>query len=124
DELLGSVSYGGEEHMIEPLRHFDPTAPGDLFVVYRIGDMIVGSGVGCGNSEIGELVDRHDLGAPKDITACQTARIALAADYSFVNWRGSVAAAETRMIDLLNIVDGRYMDPRIEISYLLVATFL
>jgi len=124
DELLGSVSYGDLEYMIEPLRHFDPAAPMDLFVVYRVEDMIAGSGVECGNSGIAELVDGYDLGAPKDITACQTARIALAADYSFVSWRGGVAAAETRMIDLLNIVDGRFMDPRIEISHLLVATFL
>src|SRR5690606_32567607 len=110
---------------IEPLSHFSATAPADQFVVYTLADVIAGSGVSCGNTEMGHLAGDIQPVAPKGGDRdCMLADIALAADGSMVTFMGSVTGAETRMIDILNWVDGRYQDPRIEIAYRLVTTFI
>jgi len=121
--LVGSLHYGGEEYMIEAVSAFDRDAPHDLYVVYNVRDIIGPVGAMCGSHGVdGEVIDNGS--GDRDIQACAMARIAIATDFSMLNWLGSIDAVQARLITLLNIVDGRYRDSRIEIAYQLVTTFI
>jgi len=125
DAVLGMILHDGEEYFIEPLAHFSPSAPADLVVVYRSHDVIADPNATCGSDEMAGLADDIGAAAPKDRDRdCQLADIALAADGSMVTFMGNVPAVETRLIDLLNWVDGRYQDPAIQIAYRLATIFI
>lgn len=124
DALLGNVVIGDEEFFLEPLWQVIGGAGDDRYVLYRLADVITDADARCGVTDMA-MIDRptqeEDLrgGDP-----CRLARIGLAADGSMVTFLGNTAAVQTRMLDILNWVDGKYQEPAINIAYQVVATFI
>ncbi|MCW5900119.1 MAG: PKD domain-containing protein [Flavobacteriales bacterium] len=127
DALLGRIVADGEERFIEPLHHFTRGAPDGRIVVYTMDDVKGAENATCGVTHMQDLVRDMPLEDDSDAKGgqtCKLANIALAADGSMVNWMGSVAQVETRVLDILNWVDAKYQEPSINIRYQLVALFI
>lgn len=120
DAIAGTVRQEGSTLFIEAVQEFVSGAPAGWFVVYDEKDILDNKGL-CGNSETGEAVIPGTNATP---AAVKKTEIALAADNSFVVNRGSIAAAQTRMIDALNALQVWYCNNNLDITYVLTETFI
>lgn len=121
--LIGNVNVDGEDHFMEPLAHLLGGTPDGRHVIYRLQDVITDPELQCGVAAASDLADPGAV-MLRNGEQCRTAFIAIAADGSMVEWLGSVAAVQDRIIDLLNWVDGKYQEPTIGIAYQLLTVFI
>lgn len=121
--ILGMVVVDGHEFFLEPLAHITSGKPDDRYVLYRLEDVRHDGGGQCGVTQMDDIV-QEEPGTDRGGNDCRLARIAIAADGSMVNFLGSVAAVQTRVLDILNWVDGKYQEPSINIAYQLAALFI
>ncbi len=127
DAFLGHIVDGEQEFFIEPLHHFTGAAPDERIVLYTLDDVVGSHGAECGVTHMEDMMRDLGLeeeGAAKGGEECRLANIGLAADGSMVNWLGSVAAVEDRVLDIMNWVDGKYQESVINIRYQIVALYI
>ena len=125
-KLTGVVLQGGEELFFEPAQKYMASSDSNLYVVYKGTDVIAAEEATCGMGEAKETLEKINGEKIEYATTdkgCIQVEIAIAADYSFVEQQGSVNAAETRIINILNLVNGFYSPAPLEIEYKLVETF-
>jgi PKD repeat protein len=115
--IAGSINDNGTGYYIEPVRSFDRNAAEDIFVVYTSKDVRPVPGAMCGAEEAVQLSKSIQQENTTQALACKLTEIALACDFSFVVNQGSVDAATTRMIAVLNLVEGLYSPTPLEIEY-------
>ena len=118
------IHSGKEEYFIEPLSVYDPMAPAYQYLIYSNNDIVEGSELTCGAEQMNQIsyaAARNDHSASAE---CTTVDIALAADSWVVNLLGSVPATETRLLDILNWVEGKFMEPGVLIDFNLTTTFI
>jgi len=124
EALLGNVVMGEEEYFLEPLWQVIGGAADDRYVVYRLSDVIANTDARCGVTDMELVESPEDNEALRGGNPCRLARISLAADGSMVSFLGSAAAVQTRMLDILNWVDGKYQEPAVNIAYQVVAIYI
>lgn len=126
---------------LEPLDHFQPGAPEGAHAVYLERDALPEPGAACGLASRrpgglplprrgnpafpGSPLDGGLITAPVPLPErsaagssaepCALVEVAVAVEYSMVLGLGSAAAAEKRINDIYNMVDGLYQDPRINV---------
>lgn len=121
--ILGMLLVDGQELFIEPLAHITAGATDDRYVLYRLDDVRHDGDARCGVTQMEDIV-QGEPNTDRGGNDCRLARIAIAADGSMVNFLGSVASVQTRVLDILNWVDGKYQEPSINIAYQLAALFV
>lgn len=121
--LMGCLMAGDEDHFIEPLAHITGGMQDDRYVVYRMQDVILASGVSCGVTSMQEIAAPREGGA-RGGDDCRLANIAIAADGSMTAFLGGTTGVQNRVNDILNWVDGKYQEPSIAIAYQLVTLFI
>ncbi len=135
DNVEGLVITDGERFFLEPARSVSGKANADEFVFYRSGDVIGAAGE-CGVTladEVAAEAERtHDRATADDasasnalnpiptLTPMRIVRLATDADAEYVAAFGGAAAATTRIINVMNQVDGIY---QIEIGVTFQITF-
>ena len=128
DFLYGYVDNGDEAVYIEPLRHFDATAPADAFVVYEELDVVPNSGTTCAALETGERmpeVDPHEGGDERGVFACKELELAIASDYSMYQKYNGIAGTENHNLGVMNNVNGDYSSAFVhQISFAIVEQYI
>ena len=131
--IQGSIKEGNETYFIEPLSRYAEGADENIIIVYNTSDVIQPEEALCGvtadfiknhghNHQGGTYVHK---GSEREETGnCKTAKIALAADGSMTLTHGSVANVEAYILDVMNIVEGFYLDTDINIAYEVVDIFI
>jgi PKD repeat protein len=125
-QLTGVILQGEEEIFFEPASKYLSTIDTNAYILYKGSDIIAESEVKCGMAEVKETlqdIERDQIQYATAATGCVEVEIAIAADYSLVLQQGSVDAAETRIINILNLVNGFYSPAPLEIEYKLSETF-
>jgi len=124
DALLGNLVVGDEEYFLEPLWQVIGGEADDRYVVYRLSDVITDGDARCGVTDMEVIAEPEEGESLRGGNPCRLARIALAADGSMVTFLGSAAAVQTRMLDILNWVDGKFQEPAINIAYQVVSIYI
>ncbi|MFZ1694384.1 MAG: PKD domain-containing protein [Flavobacteriales bacterium] len=124
DALMGNLVIGDEEYFLEPLWQVIGGEADDRYVVYRLSDVIADADAHCGVTDMHLIEEAEGDDGMRGGNPCRLARIALAADGSMVTFLGSAAAVQTRMLDILNWVDGKYQEPAVNIAYQVVAIYI
>ncbi len=122
DRFEGVVFTPGDWHYIEPLRNYLPSAETAELVVYKHSDIRPGQRWRCGvPHRLQEGRDRLEArAAATDTTTTYKVEIATEADYEFVQYWGSAAAANREIRTILNQVEGIYeteLKLKLEIVY-------
>lgn len=123
DRFEGVVFTPGDWHFIEPLRNFLPSAEATELVVYRHSDIKPGREWRCGLSKLKRgihQVDPETVQAARDTTTTYAVELATEADYEYVQYWGSAAAANREIRAILNQVEGVYeteLKLKLEIVY-------
>ena len=111
DRFEGVVFTSGDWHYIEPLRNYLPNAEAAELVVYKHSDIKPGQEWRCGVSKLRQGINQVDQAAVQaalDTTTTYTVEIATEADYEYVQYWGSSAAANQEIESILNRVEGVY----------------
>lgn len=125
-KLMGVILQGDEEIFFEPAQKYMTSSDTNLYVVYKGTDVITTGEATCGMGEVKETLEKIKSNKTAYATTdagCIEVDIAIAADYSFLQQQGGINAAETRIINILNLVNGFYSPAPLEIEYKLVETY-
>lgn len=119
DNLLsGLVKDGESEFFIEPVSRYREDAPSGWHVVYNVDEVISTPEKLCGAEQLEKADDLlHTLDVRASGESCAKAKIALAADSSMVHKFGSSESVEDEILDIFNVVQSRYADPEVNITY-------
>ena len=133
ERVTGYVLNRGTKLFVEPLVIFDPEADKSIHLIYtaedsRVSHMDNHKSPMTKEREHGELLGPCDSCSPTGlqktraatVQPCMVADLSFALDYSMVTGFGSIEAAEARVLTILNMVNGRYADPDINITHELV----
>jgi hypothetical protein len=122
DFMSGFIQKNGECYFIEPVKDFDKNASNHLFVMYNSKDVKTGSN--CAVTSAQKTINK--IGQPdptqstsRDIAACASTEIAIAATNDFVTKYGGASATQTKVISQLNTVNGLYAQAAVDIKYVL-----
>ena len=108
----GVIITPNELYYFEPLRHFSRSASANEYIAYTSSDVMPGAHGAC--ATVGEKVQTEFASlSPKAHEAVQTsslrqAELATEADYEYVSFFGSSAAANAEILSIMNQVDGLY----------------
>jgi PKD repeat protein len=128
--ILGFFDAGeGDRTFVEPMDFIDRRLPIQAHAIYKQSDLDIPKGAGCGNqgpleklllpAHLGQSLLPKTSGASSALNVsvenCALVEVAVAAEYSMFKAYGSAAAVEKRITDIMNMVEGLYEDPRINI---------
>jgi len=109
-KIEGVIITPEERYYVEPRRNYSDLASASDYVFYRGSDVIEGALGACGatmdsklRGEIGRLAGEGLLDAGN-----RQVELATEADFDYVNYFGSSAAANTEILNIMNQVDGLY----------------
>ena len=109
---------------IEPLSNYLPDSESTETVIYKESDIRHVRGVSCGVSSLHHRLPkkapRIENKAAVDTTTYYTAEVATEADYEYVQTIGSTQKANSRILSILNKIEGVYEDElrlRLEVVY-------
>ncbi|HXM36722.1 MAG TPA: M12 family metallo-peptidase, partial [Pyrinomonadaceae bacterium] len=131
EKIEGVIITSDERYYVEPRRNYSELTDGPLatgggsaklssatdYVFYKGSDVIEGAEGVCGTTmdgklkaEIGRLAPEAALKANETFLATGNRQVELAteADFEYVNYFGSSAAANTEILNIMNQVDGLY----------------
>lgn len=125
DYISGFIQQNGEYFFIEPLSNFDKNSSAQLVVVYNAKDVKNDSQLGCGVTEAKKIIEKTGSPVPYQphvagIAACALTELAIAATADFVTKYGGATATQTKVLSQLNVVNGLYAQPAVDIKYTLV----
>ena len=122
--LEGAIITGTDKFFIQPARSLSKTAPADEFVFYSATDVedTDETDESCGVTLADEIAARQEMAAAAtdgtDVTSelnsvppvspMSIVRLATDADAEYVNGLGGVDAANNRILQIMNVVDGIY----------------
>jgi Metallo-peptidase family M12/Calx-beta domain/Domain of unknown function (DUF4214)/Reprolysin family propeptide len=112
EKIEGVIITPTERYYVEPLRNYMPTAKDTDYVFYKSADVIEGAHGACAtmaaklNAEVERLASRANQ--PLTATSLRQVDFASEADYEYVTYFGSSAAANTEILNIMNQVDGLY----------------
>ncbi len=113
DKVEGVIITADEFYYVEPLRNFDKAAAPNDYALYKSSDVIAGARGSCAaildarlQSEVVQLAPRASQAMAA--TTLRQADLATEADYDYVSYFGSSAAANAEILGIMNQVDGVY----------------
>ncbi|MBT8230471.1 MAG: hypothetical protein KJO50_09435, partial [Bacteroidia bacterium] len=104
--IYGYIRYGETMLFIEPVRHFDKSAPDNLFVIYNAEYVIQSEEHICGVTKSEEKTNEFRLKMPT--TMCNIVDFALANTYDMVTALGTVTDVENHNLAVLNNVQTNF----------------
>lgn len=109
--VLGFIQRGEKTYYLEPAARYvqDREKAEDVYILYEEGDVKPHPHAKC-TVEAQKSMDRQIAPVPRSAGQCYEVDIALAADYLLVQEQGSVGAAESEILGILNNVQGNYDD--------------
>ncbi|MBI2271143.1 MAG: T9SS type A sorting domain-containing protein [Bacteroidetes bacterium] len=122
--LRGFIVQNQEELFIEPVNYFLKDAPQGLYILYKASDFIRESEISCGIKEVTGTIQKLKTEETIRSASCAMTDLAIASDYLFFKEMGTVAKANKEILDVLNMVEAKYMEPSVGIGYNLVATYI
>ncbi|MCB0397625.1 MAG: PKD domain-containing protein [Flavobacteriales bacterium] len=102
--IAGYIQQEDDTYYIEPLQHFEVTAPANEFVVYKMTDVLAGEKAICTQSRDSKPDVAEYIPAGRTSAATKCTEMAVAYDQSFKSRIGSTTAAETEITARLNLV--------------------
>jgi hypothetical protein len=119
EKIEGVIITADEFYYVEPLRNFTKLAARNDYAVYKSSDVIEGAHGACATTMDGRVkaeIARLDLARPNGANAQQPlaatsnrqADLATEADFDYVSFFGSSAAANAEILSIMNQVDGIY----------------
>jgi hypothetical protein len=138
--VTGFIDDGeGDRTFVEPMGLFDKSVPMGAHAVYKQSDMIMPAGAGCGLAGPGEepftikpfgasgeggSAPLPKASAASAVEPCALVELGVAAEWSMVKGYGSAAAVQKRINDIMNMAEGLYEDPRINIHIKITEMFI
>ncbi len=125
--IFGYWTESGTTWFVQPLRDFSPGANPALFVVYETADVKPVPNARCGWTHTEHMRHRAESGQAqaKMVGQCYETEIAIASDFLMFQFFGSVAAAESFTLGVLNnvqtVFDNEFAD---EIRFVAVANYI
>lgn len=102
----------GELYFIEPAAVYSSSAGARDHVVYRIEDALQKNEIRCGSSLAGKLEYGRTLVdqgiAARPFVGTKRVELATEADFEYVNTLGSISAANSEILGILNTIEGLY----------------
>ncbi|TAH27570.1 MAG: hypothetical protein EAZ07_01455 [Cytophagales bacterium] len=124
--ITGLIIENDHQFYLEPIKNFFKNInSSNAYILYEASDVVIDSGT-CAMTDVHDTQDKNLYRKSNDeiqAEGCVEVDIAIAADYGFVQSRGGVAAAEQRIISILNLVNGIYSAKPLEIEYKISATY-
>ncbi len=123
--ISGLIMVEGKSHYIESASRYVDNANPNLYIVYDPKSVIINENAYCSLQKIEEteaLIDRQV--EIQSNNSCKKAKIAIAADRSMLNKFGTVENVEDEILDILNIVEGRYLHQEINIAFEIRTLFI
>ena len=131
DYIGGYVEEGKKTYYIEPVRHFDVSAPEHYFVVYEQNDVLTQIPNACEaihpNQErvVHQLDDDGNTTLAESRMICLDLQLAIASDKSMFTKYGSVVAVENHNITVMNNVQTNYTGQFLhDINFVIVTQFV
>lgn len=116
DYFIALIQQQGEELFIEPLFLMQPNANKDLYVVYNSKNVLVDPSHTCGVTEQKKLSkkienDLKRLDTYTGTTTCRKIEMATCADRSMFDRYGTIAATNSYIAGIINLVEIDYQNP-------------
>jgi PKD repeat protein len=126
ETFIGMIQINGEEFYFEQLsRHFEDLS-NTVFIFYNAAKLHKTEHT-CGAKHDKELKKQQlpkSNSTHKTLADCIVANKAFAIDGAMVDKFGSIQAAENEVFDIFNIVELRYLDPLLNITYEVTAVYI
>ncbi|MGB1206626.1 MAG: M12 family metallo-peptidase [Chitinophagales bacterium] len=118
DWFWGMVTADKTEWIIQPLTDFVSTANAKHFIVYDATDVIDSQSRTCAATAAHNLIGEVNIDeiATKQAVACQTLELAMAADKSMFNKKGSTSATADYLTSIVNLIQPNYTPFDLEFS--------
>lgn len=116
DYFIALIRQGDEELFMEPLFLMQPDANKDLYVVYNTKNVVVNPNHTCGVTEQKKLSkkignDLKRLDTYTGTTTCRKIEMATCADRSMFDSYGTIAATNSYIAGIINLVEMDYQNP-------------
>jgi hypothetical protein len=112
EKIEGVIITPGELYYVEPLSNFSKGAPSGEYVAYTSADVIEGAHGVCAtlDDKLKSEYSRLNPTAPQSLQATSNRQIEFAteADFEYVSYFGSSAAANAEILSIMNQIDGLY----------------
>jgi hypothetical protein len=114
EKIEGVIITPAERYYVEPVSNYTQGARAVDYLFYKASDVIEGAHGACAatmegklTGELARLAPKASAGQPQ-ATAVRQVEMATEADYEYVNYFGSSAAANAEILNIMNQVDGVY----------------
>jgi hypothetical protein len=113
EKIEGVIITPGERYYFEPASNYTSDAKTTDYLFYKGSDVIEGVHGACATTMEAKLQNELERLAPKagavpEATGLRQVEMATEADYDYVNYFGSSAAANAEILNIMNQVDGIY----------------
>ena len=113
EKVEGVIITADELYYIEPLRNFSKLSAKNDYALYKSSDVIEGAHGACATTIAGRIKSEVAHLAPKTsqasvATSLRQADLVTEADFDYVSFFGSSAAANAEILSIMNQVDGIY----------------
>ena len=113
EKIEGLIITADELYYVEPLRNFNKMAAKNEYALYKGTDVIEGAHGACATTIAGRIKSEVAHLTPKTsqplvANSLRQADLATEADYDYVSFFGSSAAANAEILSIMNQVDGIY----------------